>query len=81
MRWMTYREIAEQRGIDAASAKRLATRNKWKRRPMDDSSAVVQVLVPADKLITPSLAKTTLREEVAVLRIQVARLTERLDGR
>ena len=82
MRWMTYAELAEVRGIDRHSAIRLARRNRWKRRPVGDGSPLAQVLVPEDKLlIPPGHSKTTLREEVAALRIQVARLTERLDGR
>jgi hypothetical protein len=80
MRWMTYREIGEQRGIDAASARRLATRNNWKRRPMDDGSGMVQALVPTDKLTAITRRRTTWRDEIAALRQQVERLAQRLDS-
>jgi hypothetical protein len=80
MRWMTYGEIAEQRGIDRASAVVLVRRNKWQRRPMGDGTARIQVLVPADKLTVPRHVNP-LRDEIATLRLQVARLTQRLEGR
>jgi hypothetical protein len=43
-RWMTYTEIAEARGIDRQSARRLANRAGWRRQK--DNHGVVRVYVP-----------------------------------
>lgn len=80
MRWMTYGEIATHRGISRQIAVRLVQRHKWQRRPVGDDTPLVQALVPEDKL-TPTGHARTLRDEVAALRLQVARLAERLDSR
>jgi chromosome segregation ATPase len=43
-RWMTYEELAEVRGIDRHSARRLASRLKWQRQK--DNQQIVRVYVP-----------------------------------
>ena len=50
-RWLTYDELAELRGIDRASARRLTTRLKWPRRPGNDGT--VRILVPLRHLRPP----------------------------
>jgi hypothetical protein len=47
-RWLTYPELAAARGIDKASAIRLATRKHWRRQR--DNRRVVRVLVPPEWL-------------------------------
>jgi hypothetical protein len=44
-RWMTYEELAIARGIDRNSARRLASRLKWRRQ--QDNQQIVRVYVPA----------------------------------
>ena len=78
MHWMTYAEIAEQRGITRESAIVLVRRNQWQRCPMGDGTSRIQALVPMDKFAVPRHVDP-LRDEVAALRQQVANLTERLD--
>ena len=43
--WMTYEELAEVRGIDRQSARRLASRLKWRRQK--DNRQIVRVYVPS----------------------------------
>jgi hypothetical protein len=50
-RWLTYDELAELRGIDRTSARRLTTRLKWLRRPGNDGT--VRILVPLRHLRPP----------------------------
>src|SRR3954468_3479898 len=47
IRWLTYREIGEIRGISTASATRLVIRRKWRRRAGNDGT--VRVAVPAEE--------------------------------
>jgi hypothetical protein len=44
-RWLTYAELAEARDIDHQSARRLASRQKWRRQR--DNHGIVRVYVPA----------------------------------
>jgi PIN domain nuclease of toxin-antitoxin system len=44
-RWMTYAELAAARGIDHQSARRLASRSKWRRQK--DNHQIVRVFVPS----------------------------------
>lgn len=46
-RWLTYAELAAARGIDRQSARRLASRLKWRRQK--DNQGIVRVYVPATK--------------------------------
>jgi chromosome segregation ATPase len=46
-RWMTYEELAEVRGIDRHSARRLASRLKWARQR--DNQQIVRVYVPISR--------------------------------
>ncbi len=46
-RWMTYAELGQARGINAASARRLAYRRKWRRQAGNDGTA--RVAVPVDE--------------------------------
>ena len=45
IRWLTYAELGQVRGISTASATRLAFRRKWRRQPGNDG--IVRVAVPA----------------------------------
>jgi hypothetical protein len=45
IRWMTYAELGQTRGISTASATRLAFRRKWRRQPGNDGIARVAVPV------------------------------------
>jgi hypothetical protein len=47
-RWLTYDDMAVALGITAESAKRLAMRRKWPRRPGNDGRALVAV--PEDRI-------------------------------
>lgn len=49
VRWMTYAELGRARGINIASATRLAFRRKWKRHPGNDGTARVAVPIGEDK--------------------------------
>jgi hypothetical protein len=49
VRWMTYAELAEARGISKASAARLVMRRKWTRRRGNDGGARVAVPVGEDQ--------------------------------
>jgi hypothetical protein len=49
--WMTYAELAEQRGISKRSAMRLALRHRWPRRRGNDGMA--RVGVPAGGAMPP----------------------------
>jgi hypothetical protein len=44
-RWMSYAELGQARGINPASAKRLALRRKWRRQAGNDGTARVAVPV------------------------------------
>ena len=46
-RWMTYDELAEARGIDRQSARRMANRTRWRRQK--DNRGVVRVFVPLEQ--------------------------------
>ncbi len=50
-RWLTYDDMAEALGITPDSARRLATRHKWPRRPGNDGRALVAV--PEERLERP----------------------------
>lgn len=47
-KWLTYEELGEALGITPASAKRLAIRRKWMKRPGNDGRA--RVAVPVERL-------------------------------
>ena len=53
--WMTYAELGKARGIDPASAKRLAIRRHWRRQRGNDGTA--QVAVPVTEA-TPRESRT-----------------------
>jgi len=63
-RWMTYAELGLARGIDAASAKRLALRRRWRRQAGNDGTARVEV--PLDEA-RPRTSKQAAAEEAARL--------------
>ena len=50
-RWLTYSELADARGIDRQSARRLASRLKWRRQT--DNHQVVRVYVPLERADRP----------------------------
>jgi hypothetical protein len=47
-KWMTYVELGQARGINIASAKRLAYRRKWRRQPGNDGT--IRVAVPIEEI-------------------------------
>jgi hypothetical protein len=55
-RWMSYRELADARGISIASAARLVLRRRWPRQPGNDGST--RVAVPLSE-IEPSARHQT----------------------
>ncbi len=64
-RWMTYAELGQARGINTASAKRLASRRKWRRQPGNDGTA--RVAVPVDEAMRRSDNARDARGDVARL--------------
>jgi hypothetical protein len=57
---MTYAELGQLRGINTASAKRLASRRKWRRQPGNDGTA--RVAVPVDEAALSMLREQLERE-------------------
>jgi hypothetical protein len=49
VRWLTYAQLAESRGISKDSATRMAFRNKWRRQVGNDGTARVAVPAGQDK--------------------------------
>ena len=49
VRWLTYAELGQARGISTASATRLAFRRKWRRQHGNDGAARVAVPVGEDR--------------------------------
>jgi hypothetical protein len=47
LRWLSYRELGQARGLSTASAIRLAYRRKWRRQ--DGNDGTVRVAVPVDE--------------------------------
>jgi hypothetical protein len=66
-RWMTYRELAQARGISPASATRLAFRKKWRRQKGNDG--IARALVP---LSEAEPAKPAVPDVVGVIMGDVA---------
>ena len=62
---MTYAELGQARGINTASAKRLASRRKWRRQPGNDGTA--RVAVPVDEAMRRSDNARDARGDVARL--------------
>lgn len=89
-RWMTYGELATARGIDRASAMRLARRNRW--RKQKDNQGNLRVLVPlehqkdlsedtdrdASSDMSRDMARDDPRVTIAVLRTALETLREQL---
>ncbi len=87
-RWMTYGELGEARGINTASAKRLAFRRKWRRQAGNDGTA--RVAVPVDEVrprtgrplsATEDISRlvSSLEAALATLREQLERERDRAD--
>jgi hypothetical protein len=87
-RWMTYGELGEARGINTASAKRLAFRRKWRRQAGNDGTA--RVAVPVDEVTrrtggglnaTEDISRLVsgLETALATLREQLERQRDRAD--
>src|SRR5687768_5562377 len=53
--WLSYAEMGRAMGITTASAKRLAIRRKWAKRPGNDG--LTKVAVPAERLSAAKAAK------------------------
>jgi DNA repair exonuclease SbcCD ATPase subunit len=64
-RWMTYAELGQARGINTASAKRLAARRKWRRQPGNDGTA--RVAVPVGEAMLRTGKTHSAREDIARL--------------
>ena len=89
VRWMSYAELAQARGISVASAKRLTLRRKWRRQAGNDGTARVGVpiseLAPRTRasknLVGESAARLvgTLEAALSVLREQCERERDRAD--
>jgi hypothetical protein len=86
--WMTYAELGLARGISAASAKRLAIRRHWRRRPGNDGTARVAVPMTeatpredraGDDASDVTKAVTALEAAVTALREQLERAEGRAD--
>lgn len=93
-RWLTYRQLAEQRGISPASAKRLAMRKRWRRQAGNDGIARVAVPMTESREAGPVIPDITgditpkvnglqaelagLREAIATLRADHAAELDRL---
>jgi hypothetical protein len=74
-RWMTYAELAEARGIDKASALKLAFRHKdWPRRK--NNRGQMQVCVPADW----AAGQDKSRDESTDASIDLSSITNRFDA-
>jgi hypothetical protein len=71
VRWMTYADLGQARGISPASATRLAFRRKWQRRAGNDGTA--RVAVPVDEA-KPHIDKTHYD------RMDIARLVSALEA-
>jgi hypothetical protein len=84
-RWMTYAELAEARGIDHQSARRLASRLKWQRQT--DNQQIVRVYVPAARAEPGRRQRDMtadhprdLSRAISALETAVASLTERAEA-
>lgn len=91
-RWLTYDDMAEALNITPDSARRLATRHKWPRRPGNDGRALVAVpeerlerphepradATPDDEMDTAPEAGRDARALIAYLERRVGELTEDL---
>lgn len=78
-RWLTYDELAEARGIDRQSARRLASRLKWRRQ--QDNRQTIRVLVPEDWAERPPRTRGSsadMSRAVAALEAAVTTLREQL---
>jgi hypothetical protein len=89
VKWMTYAELGLARGITAASAKRLASRRKWRRQA--DNDGIARIAVPDHddpRRIGSAQAATEdfvriisgLEVSVSTLRDQLERERGRADG-
>jgi hypothetical protein len=79
IRWLTYAELGQARGISTASATRLAFRRKWRRQVGNDKTARVAVPVGKDKPATGTIHDD--RDEIMDgIRDDVLRLLSALEG-
>jgi hypothetical protein len=79
IRWLTYAELGQARGISTASATRLAFRRKWRRQVGNDKTARVAVPVGEDKPATDTIHDD--RDEIMDgTRGDVLRLLSALEG-
>lgn len=62
-RWLTYDDMATALGITPDSARRLATRHRWPRRPGNDGRALVAV--PEERLDRPHEPRIEAASDVA----------------
>jgi hypothetical protein len=84
-RWMTFGELAAERGINKASAHRLVRRHKWRRQT--DNRGTVRVLVPLDWLEaqgdrpsdSPTANPSDNSPAINALEAAIATLREQLD--
>src|SRR3954453_13921064 len=81
-RWMTYEELAAERGISEASARRLVRRHKtWRRQA--DNRGIVRVFVPPDALEPREIVRkdvpTDIPKVMMILETAIASLTARAE--
>src|SRR4051812_26861559 len=55
VRWLTYEEMAAELGIERESARQLAKRKRWPRRPGNDGRA--RIGVPEETLVTRPVSR------------------------
>ena len=83
IRWMTYAELAEARGIKPAGAVRLVQRRKWLRRPGNDGSTRVAVPILELRLsrpVTPDDAQDVAHNDRGDVTPDYGRLFKVLEG-
>jgi chromosome segregation ATPase len=86
VRWMTYAELGQARGISTASATRLAFRRKWRRQAGNDG--IARVAVPVTEAQQRSDKAHDIRDDdggditrvVSALEVAVTSLTKRAEA-
>ena len=72
--WLSYTELAERLGIGRQSARQLAIRKRWMRKPGNDGQA--RVGVPLEALTRPETCKPT--RPATVLKLVMRRVLKHM---